>query len=131
MSLHSSGSIFAHQINQELGRAWDAPFSLDGGQERGLAGKSGGAISFADFFGKALREPAEGWHFSHQWNDWTSGKGSNIAMGTRIYWNGQAVLWMPNNHPTVVKVGEWTYYRGWFQYSGYNIEHYSIARMKI
>ncbi|MGX0136354.1 hypothetical protein [Cupriavidus metallidurans] len=53
MALPSSGPLTAAMINVELGRAADAPFSLNGAEERGLAGKLAGAISFADFYGKS------------------------------------------------------------------------------
>lgn len=53
MPLPSSGSISAAQINTELGRASNAPFSLGGATERGLAGVPSGGLSFASFHGKA------------------------------------------------------------------------------
>ncbi|MCL1038331.1 hypothetical protein L2750_14450 [Shewanella submarina] len=53
MALPSSGKITAAMINKELGRAENAPFSLNGAAERALAGKPTGAISFADFHGKS------------------------------------------------------------------------------
>lgn len=56
MTLPSTGTISASMINQELGRAPTAPFSINGTEERQLAGKpSGAAISFADFRGKTAR----------------------------------------------------------------------------
>lgn len=54
MSLPTTGSISAAQINVELKRASGAPFSINGGPERALAGKPSGPISFADFRGKSL-----------------------------------------------------------------------------
>lgn len=53
MALPSSGPITASQINIELGRASSAPFSLGGAEERALAGKPSGSISFSDFHGKS------------------------------------------------------------------------------
>lgn len=53
MALPSSGIITAAMINQELGRAANAPFSLNDAAVRALAGKASGAISFADLRGKS------------------------------------------------------------------------------
>lgn len=53
MALPSSGSITAALINVELGRASSASFSMNGTEERALAGKASGAISFSDFHGKS------------------------------------------------------------------------------
>ncbi len=53
MALPSSGPLTASQINVELGRASSAPFALGGADERALAGKPSGAISFSDFHGKS------------------------------------------------------------------------------
>lgn len=53
MALPASGLITAAMINKELGRAENATFSLNDAAVRALAGKSPGAISFADFYGKA------------------------------------------------------------------------------
>ncbi|AUR85989.1 hypothetical protein NVP1081O_254 [Vibrio phage 1.081.O._10N.286.52.C2] len=53
MALPISGLITAAMINDELGRAQTAPFSLNGAEERALAGIPSGAISFADFYGKS------------------------------------------------------------------------------
>lgn len=53
MPLPESGSISASMINVELGRASNAPFSLGGATERGLAGVPSGGLSFATFRGKA------------------------------------------------------------------------------
>ncbi|SFU21020.1 hypothetical protein [Mesorhizobium sp. YR577] len=49
MTLPSAPPISASQINVELGRAPDAPFSITGAEERALAGKPTGPISFSDF----------------------------------------------------------------------------------
>ncbi|RJG46639.1 hypothetical protein [Mesorhizobium sp. DCY119] len=49
MTLPSSPPISASQINVELGRAPDAPFSITGAEERALAGVPSGPISFSDF----------------------------------------------------------------------------------
>lgn len=55
MALPSSGPIGGEDINLELGRAYNEPFSLNGTQERLLAGKpgSGTPINFSDFHGKS------------------------------------------------------------------------------
>jgi hypothetical protein len=49
-------------INAELGRAANAAFSLDGAQERALAGKPSGALAFSDFYGKSNGIPGFGWY---------------------------------------------------------------------
>ena len=43
----------ASEINVELGRASNAPFSINGAEERALAGVPTGPISFNDFIGKS------------------------------------------------------------------------------
>lgn len=53
MALPTTGVITAAMINAELGRAANAPFSLNDAAVRALAAKPSGAISFADFYGKS------------------------------------------------------------------------------
>ncbi|SBW15291.1 hypothetical protein BR10RB9215_C12142 [Brucella sp. 10RB9215] len=53
MTLPSTGVITASMINRELGRADNAPFSLNDPAVRVLAGKPSGGISFADLRGKS------------------------------------------------------------------------------
>lgn len=53
MALPSTGTITAAMINVELGRAANAPFNINGAEERALAGKPSGAITFNDFRGKS------------------------------------------------------------------------------
>jgi hypothetical protein len=43
----------ASEINVELGRASNAPFSIDGAEERALAQVPSGQINFSDFIGKS------------------------------------------------------------------------------
>ncbi len=52
MALPSGGPLAASTINIELKRPASAGFSMNGADERSLAGKSTGAISFSDFHGK-------------------------------------------------------------------------------
>jgi hypothetical protein len=52
VTLQSSGSISAGDVNVELGRAAAAPFSMDGAAERALAVKPSGVYSMSDFYGK-------------------------------------------------------------------------------
>lgn len=52
MTLPSTGSLAASQINVELRRAETAPFSLDGALERFLSQRTTGQIAFSDFRGK-------------------------------------------------------------------------------
>ena len=52
MTLQSSGSISAGDVNVELGRSAAAVFHMDGAAERALAGHSSGAYSMSDFYGK-------------------------------------------------------------------------------
>ncbi|QGH72774.1 MAG: hypothetical protein [Podoviridae sp. ctLUJ1] len=49
----SPNTITAAMINVELGRAANAPFNINGAEERALAGKPSGTISFSDFHGKS------------------------------------------------------------------------------
>lgn len=53
MALPATGTITAAMVNVELGRASNAPFSLNDPAVRALAGKTSGAISFADLRGKS------------------------------------------------------------------------------
>jgi len=53
MALQTSGPISANDINIELGRSGTASFSLNGADERGLAGVASGLIDFQDFYGKS------------------------------------------------------------------------------
>lgn len=53
MTLPSTGIITAAMINEELGRAANAPLNLNDSAVRALAGKPSGAISFADLRGKS------------------------------------------------------------------------------
>lgn len=53
MTLPVSGPMTAAMINLELGRAGTAQFSINGADERGLAGIPSGPISFSDFYGKS------------------------------------------------------------------------------
>lgn len=48
-----SSTPTAAEINVELGRAANAPFSINGAEERALAGVPSGPITFADFIGKS------------------------------------------------------------------------------
>lgn len=50
-----TGAIWASDVNVELGRAWNTPFSLDDSWVRALAGKPSGAISFADLRGQTAQ----------------------------------------------------------------------------
>lgn len=53
MTLQSSPPISAGDINVELGRSRSAAFHINGTEERWLAGKPSGPISFSDFLGKS------------------------------------------------------------------------------
>ena len=53
MALPTTGAISASMINLELGKASNAQFNIAGSDERGLADKPSGTISFADFRGKS------------------------------------------------------------------------------
>jgi len=53
VTLPLSGPMSASMINVELGRAGNAPFDINGAQERALAAVPAGKISFSDFYGKS------------------------------------------------------------------------------
>lgn len=53
MALPTTGALSASQINVELGRASSAVMSMNGSDERGLAERPSGVISFQDFRGKS------------------------------------------------------------------------------
>jgi len=141
MTLASSGAISASQINVELGRAANAHFSIGGYPERGLAGKPSGAIAFADFYGKQMREPFTG-EYCDGWTRWQVGRrvGNGWMMGdpSVVYWGGGTIP-VPNGittHLTFVDYGGWRYHRGNFQYSvncmgGKCENYYGIYRIKL
>ncbi|WP_347506206.1 hypothetical protein [Pseudomonas anguilliseptica] len=54
MALQTSGLISLSDVNVELGRAANAPISLDEAAVRNLAGKPTGVISLSDLYGKAF-----------------------------------------------------------------------------
>lgn len=58
MTLQSSGTITANQINVELGRSGTAYFNLNGADERALADRptNASSISFNHFYGKSARK---------------------------------------------------------------------------
>lgn len=121
MTLPSSGTMTAAMINVELGRASNAPFSINGAEERALAGKPSGAISFSDFYGKSNILPNPAYYstltagfnngassFRNMWG-WSSETTlSGAIMGAcspqRLYYGGSgssivmyAFMWMDNN----------------------------------
>ena len=53
MTLQSSGTITANQINVELGRSGTAYFNMNGSAERALAGVASGSYGFNSFYGKS------------------------------------------------------------------------------
>ncbi len=53
MALQTSGAISASDINVELGESSTHQFSMNNAEERGLAEKASGTISFSDFYGKS------------------------------------------------------------------------------
>lgn len=53
MTIRSSGTLPASEINVELGRSASAYFNLNGSAERALAQRSTGSISFSHFYGKS------------------------------------------------------------------------------
>jgi uncharacterized delta-60 repeat protein len=54
MTLPTSGALTAAMINVELCRPSTATFSMNGSDERALAGKPTGIIAFNDFYGKSF-----------------------------------------------------------------------------
>ena len=58
MTLQSSGTITANQINVELGRSGTAYFNLNGADERALADRptNASSIGFNNFYGKSARQ---------------------------------------------------------------------------
>lgn len=72
MPLQTTGPISANDINLELNRAGTAPFSMNGADERGLAGVASGQISFDDFYGKAsstVTLDGMGNYYAEDWDD--------------------------------------------------------------
>ena len=57
MTLPMSGPMTAAMINVEMGKAWNAPFSITGADARALAGIPTGPIKFSDFYGKSGTPP--------------------------------------------------------------------------
>jgi uncharacterized delta-60 repeat protein len=59
MALPTAGALSASMINVELTRASTATFSMNGADERTLAGRPTGTISFNDFYGKSFIFPGQ------------------------------------------------------------------------
>jgi len=78
MTLPSSGTITAAQINAELGRTATAYFNMGGSAERALAGRPSGQISFSNFYGKSNLPPASSLTSrGFEYSGWTSGLGNS------------------------------------------------------
>lgn len=96
MALPSSpNTITAAMINVELGRASNAPFSLNDSAVRALAGKPSGAIAFSDFWGKSSVTP---WAFTKISGneDYPSAEGSlSILWSTGEYSIGNSAISPP------------------------------------
>jgi len=128
MTLPASGIITATMINVELGRAANAPFSLNDPEVRALAGKPSGAISFNDFHGKSsyTREPALGDVYTLGVKEWAYPQQTGYA---HIRWNGDWITGgvLPKNAVRFTS-GDWTYYRGGYReyrsFYGWGIYHY-------
>ena len=56
MTIRSSGTLPASEINTELGRSASAYFNLNGSEERALADRPSGSIAFNHFYGKSARK---------------------------------------------------------------------------
>lgn len=131
MTLPSSGTLQASDINVELGRAWNHFFDMNGAAERNLAGKPSGAISFWDFYGKSnlIREPATGEHYSRDYTSWEDEQNSGAV---RIKWFGAQQYWYPTGL-IAITVGNWTYYRGSYRENtrpgGQDIRWHGIYRV--
>ena len=57
MMLPMSGPMTAAMINVEMGKPWNAPFSITGADARALAGIPSGPIKMSDFYGKSGTPP--------------------------------------------------------------------------
>lgn len=123
MTLPSSGTLQASDINVELGRAWNHFFDVNGAAERNLAGKPSGAISFADFYGKSniIREPPTGEYYGDY--GWFY---ESFYRVYDLYWQGAPILTAQSGTPPASRVvGSWTYYRGSHQGG----EYYAVYRV--
>jgi len=92
MTLPATPPITAQDINVELGRAASAPFSINGAEERALAGIPSGAIAFTDFLGKTN---------AITWTTPVEASGSNTAGAFSI----NADIGAANANKTVLVVG--------------------------
>ena len=77
--LPTTGPISASMINETLGRAPTATFSLGGAEERALAGVPTGTISFADFYGKSGQTDSEVLVTVGSWFDFGQCRGFSVA----------------------------------------------------
>lgn len=128
MTLPSSGTLQASDINVELGRAWNHFFDMNGAAERNLAGKPSGTISFSDFYGKSnlIREPATGERFTRFFDDWEQFDLGRVI----IYWGSDIDIY--DGYPggaSAVAVGTWTYYRGAHRGASTGRNYYGIYRI--
>jgi len=97
MTLPTTGAMSIAMINLELGRDANAPFSLDGAQERKLADREEGeAISLDDFYGKSsiVREPPEGEYYNMHSNPiylWRLTHHDGGFVDFDIHWNSDYI----------------------------------------
>ena len=87
MALPVSGVISASMINVEIGRSSGASFNMNGSQERELAGRPSGSISFSHFHGKSWVVPGTSNYTSVGSYTWVCPKYNSITI--RV-WGGGA-----------------------------------------
>ncbi|WP_143539296.1 hypothetical protein [Rhizobium sp. AN5] len=97
------------QVNQELGKAWNAPIYLNDGNVRNLAGRSSGWISMGDLHGKSS-VVQEGPAYDSNYG-WTRVNHAFLGTYAQLVWGGGEVARIDYN-ATSWSGGGWTYYRG-------------------
>jgi len=92
MALQTSGAISSNDVNVELGRSGTAQFSMNGADERALAGVSSGSYGFNSFYGKSARSATMTRGSNNRRSDVVDGiavRYGYAASGKSSYWHGE------------------------------------------
>jgi len=138
MTIPSTGQVSASQVNIELNRSGEAPFSMVGAWEKRLTKKNLHPYSFADFRGKAfLRVPYSGGNYSIADNNRHYFEHVGSSGNANLYWGGGTPLWSGYvgqiiNENVQITVGYWVYTPGAYRDAVNNNTHrFEIFRWRV